>query len=339
MASIFISHSSKDRDFARRLGRDIEKSGHRVWIDVAELRVGDSLIENIQDAVSSMDYLGVILSEESIKSKWVRLEVETAMTQELHGARVKVLPLLKDRVAIPGFLKGKLYADFTSDEDYESGLRAVIRRLKDSPMAADVSPVDTSFWEFSHLQGSGATDDEDPLGGEGSSWFEFEILGDDDDQLRSSAVRDTSQLPGLVKSICPMLGVLSGCGSRGFHFGHATTVVWEKTEYWPLLQRHNVVVFGSRPVGLPYDGYCFEISRKRVMFQPYLGGNSFKNPRPTELDPIIEKLAKQLKPLVCKLVGISAREYIFSDMQAYDELPREGGFGYMMGWARKLIGR
>ena len=45
MQSAFISHSRHDKKLARQIAQRIRELGGRVWIDEAELRIGDSLIE------------------------------------------------------------------------------------------------------------------------------------------------------------------------------------------------------------------------------------------------------------------------------------------------------
>lgn len=128
--SIFLSHNSKDKPFARRLASELERSGARVWIDEAEILVGDSLIRKIEDGISSTDYLGVVLSPNSVNSPWVQREVETALTKEICGKRVFVLPFLYQDCEIPPFLSGKAYADFRTDDGYYDALNAVKKRLK-----------------------------------------------------------------------------------------------------------------------------------------------------------------------------------------------------------------
>jgi len=41
MSSVFLSHSHKDKPFARKLAVDLRHAGHIVWIDEAEILVGD----------------------------------------------------------------------------------------------------------------------------------------------------------------------------------------------------------------------------------------------------------------------------------------------------------
>ena len=126
---VFLSHTWADKQFVQRLAADLGRAGARVWLDEAEIQVGDSLIEKIRRGIDDMDYLLVVLSPESTSSEWVKRELDVAMNQEIRGKRVKVLPLLYKQCELPGFLEGKLYADFTEEAKYEAGLSAIIRRL------------------------------------------------------------------------------------------------------------------------------------------------------------------------------------------------------------------
>lgn len=127
MLSVFLSHNHSDKPFARRLAERLKAHGVRVWLDEAEMQVGDSLVSKIESAIRECTYLGVILSPSSVASQWVQREVNMALSEEIHGRRIKVLPLLHKPCEIPGFLKDKLYADFS--EDFDSGLRVLLERL------------------------------------------------------------------------------------------------------------------------------------------------------------------------------------------------------------------
>ena len=69
MSSIFLSHNSKDKPFVRRLADDLRKEGFYVWVDEAEIKLGDSLIEKIREGLDKMEYVGVVLSKNSINSE------------------------------------------------------------------------------------------------------------------------------------------------------------------------------------------------------------------------------------------------------------------------------
>jgi TIR domain len=159
MSSIFLSHSHADKDFARRLARDLKRAGVRIWLDEAELKIGDSLIEKIRQGIDQMEYLGVLLSSNSVNSPWVRREVDVAMNQEIEGKRVKVLPFRIDDSDLPGFLEGKLYADFRDGRKYNDELRKVLDRLG---IETTPPPIDSSAL-FTMLSGAIAAMDEDLL--------------------------------------------------------------------------------------------------------------------------------------------------------------------------------
>ena len=126
MASIFLSHNRQDKRFVRKLAFSLRRCGASVWFDEAEMKVGDSLIYKIQAGIDSMEYLGVVLSPHSVKSEWVKKEVEVALNHEIAGKRVKVLPILAKTCDVPGFLQGKVYADFRKKSNWKKALGSLL---------------------------------------------------------------------------------------------------------------------------------------------------------------------------------------------------------------------
>lgn len=124
--TVFISHSHM-KSFVRRLAGDLAKTGITCWVDEAEMQIGDSLLQKIHDGISRAGYLAAVLSRHSVKSTWVRRELEAAITEELESGGVKVLPLLLSDCELPRFLRGRLYADFRTN--YEVGLVTLLNRL------------------------------------------------------------------------------------------------------------------------------------------------------------------------------------------------------------------
>ncbi len=70
--SIFLSHNHSDKAFVHRLAQRLGDSGVITWIDDAEMLIGDSLLEKIQKGICEMEYLGIILSPNSVESEWVK---------------------------------------------------------------------------------------------------------------------------------------------------------------------------------------------------------------------------------------------------------------------------
>ena len=128
---IFLSHTSADKSFVRELKNRLEAHGVKdIWLDEAEILVGDSLTKKIDEGLKKTKYIGVVLSPRSIKSTWVERELDLAINREIATGEVAVLPLLYEQCALPGFLVGKMYADFTSPDRYDESLSKLLRRLK-----------------------------------------------------------------------------------------------------------------------------------------------------------------------------------------------------------------
>lgn len=129
--SIFLSHTSDDKPFVRQLRKDLLNHGvPRVWLDEAEIEIGDSLITKIDEGIELSRYIAIVLSGKSVKAPWVRKELDLAMNREIASGEVVVLPILYEKCDLPGFLKGKMYADFSKVKNYEEMLNKVLRRLR-----------------------------------------------------------------------------------------------------------------------------------------------------------------------------------------------------------------
>lgn len=100
-----------------------------MWFDQWELKVGDSLIEKIEEGIEGSGWVAVVLSRDSVKSSWVKKELRAAEMREIHEKKVFVLPIVIDDCKVPAFLLEKVYADFR--HSYESGLAHLLRRLQE----------------------------------------------------------------------------------------------------------------------------------------------------------------------------------------------------------------
>jgi hypothetical protein len=72
LGKIFISYSSKDKAFVRKLSNEIEKHGYATWLDEKEIVAGDYLPKKIGEAIKTSKVIIIVLSRNSIFSKWVK---------------------------------------------------------------------------------------------------------------------------------------------------------------------------------------------------------------------------------------------------------------------------
>lgn len=95
MNKLFISHSSQDDAFVRDLRAALADQGQDVWIDSRELRGGDLLWLEIQNAIEEASAYAVVVSTDALQSKWVGMELTHALAirkQREKGA-FPVIPL------------------------------------------------------------------------------------------------------------------------------------------------------------------------------------------------------------------------------------------------------
>jgi hypothetical protein len=134
---VFVSHSSKDKPFVRKLVEAIQKHLLNVWVDEHEIKVGDSLVGKISEALKGADYLVIVLSQASVSSRWVEQELNAALTNQISGKGV-VLPVLLEDCELPILLRDRLYADFRAD--FNVGLQALLAAFEhEGESAVDVA--------------------------------------------------------------------------------------------------------------------------------------------------------------------------------------------------------
>ena len=93
LSSVFISHSSNDHRFAKKLHTSLQASGVRCWFAPHNIKESKKLYEQIDDAIASFDRLLLILSESSMSSEWVRTEIANARQRELREQRQILFPI------------------------------------------------------------------------------------------------------------------------------------------------------------------------------------------------------------------------------------------------------
>jgi len=127
--TVFISHNSKDKPFARKLASSLRSHDIRCWVDEAEIRFGESLVQKISDAINKIDLVIAVISNNSVYSNWVRQELDWAMTKEIKGDRIIVIPIIIEKCDIPFFLANKLYADFTDKDRFNNTLERLAESI------------------------------------------------------------------------------------------------------------------------------------------------------------------------------------------------------------------
>jgi uncharacterized protein YjbI with pentapeptide repeats len=91
--SCFISYSTKDDEFARRLHARMVQENLRVWFAPEDVQGGKKLHEQIDEAIRIHDKLLIVLSTNSMGSEWVMTEIRKARKAERKEGKRKLFPI------------------------------------------------------------------------------------------------------------------------------------------------------------------------------------------------------------------------------------------------------
>jgi hypothetical protein len=140
--SCFLSYSSKDDEFARRLYNDLQGRNIRTWFAPEDLKIGDRFDLRIDESIRFHDKLVIILSANSVNSDWVETEVESALEREQKEGKDVLFPIAIDE---EGFTSKQPWAadirrkrhigdfrEWKSHDDYSAAFDRLVRDLKKS---------------------------------------------------------------------------------------------------------------------------------------------------------------------------------------------------------------
>lgn len=139
---VFISHSSKDKQFATWISVDLANRGHDPWLDEWKVRAGESILAKISEGIESCDFVVVVLSENAVVSHWVEREWQAKYWDEVSKGKIQVIPALLRKCKIPVLLRTKKYANFSVS--YNDGLEDLLIAIASNPKQSNQLPTKVS---------------------------------------------------------------------------------------------------------------------------------------------------------------------------------------------------
>ncbi|WP_313001834.1 toll/interleukin-1 receptor domain-containing protein [Chryseobacterium gleum] len=129
---VFVSHSSTDKPFARKLIKELShETGSSFWFDENEISVGDNIQETITENLKISDYLLLIISKNSSISEWVNLEINQFMGFK-NGKNIIPIILSKEHTfqkPIDTSIKQLKYLDFSDNNKWQENILELKRKL------------------------------------------------------------------------------------------------------------------------------------------------------------------------------------------------------------------
>jgi hypothetical protein len=85
---VFLSYAHPDTALAEALAAYLEKRGFSVWNPQAEVMPGDNVWMRNGEALEKSHAMVVLISPESMRSEWVRREIEYALGHERYEGKL-----------------------------------------------------------------------------------------------------------------------------------------------------------------------------------------------------------------------------------------------------------
>ena len=129
---VFLSHADKDKDrFVRKFAERLFADGVRAWVDEWEMNPGDSLVQKLlEEGIKNAQAVIIVLSKNSIESKWVRVELDAAFVKRVNNS-TKIIPIVLDDVQVPETLRSTIHVKITDLENHDAAYQQVLRAIFD----------------------------------------------------------------------------------------------------------------------------------------------------------------------------------------------------------------
>ena len=138
--SCFISYASKDEAFAQRLHADLQDKGVRCWFAPEDMKIGDKILDTIDEAIRLRDKVLLVLSRDAINSEWVEDEVTKAYAEERRRKQTILFPIRIDKTVMrtrkPWTVKLRNnrnigdFCNWKNHDEYQQGLERLLRDLR-----------------------------------------------------------------------------------------------------------------------------------------------------------------------------------------------------------------
>lgn len=130
-STLFISHSSFDKPFVRKLVDELSNDNSiKVWIDEKEILAGEDIQQTITNTLHhESDFFLLVISENSTKSSWVQFEVSQFMGFA-EGRNIIPVVISKGHnfpKPIDSLITRLKYLDFTDEARWQSNIQELKR--------------------------------------------------------------------------------------------------------------------------------------------------------------------------------------------------------------------
>lgn len=132
-STVFVSHAGADADRAGTVAGLLKAAGVQVRYDREELRLGDSFLTFMNDALTIADYCLLLWSKHASVTPWVQLEWESALYRSVQEKQSFLVVGRLEDMAVPILLGPRLRVDLFPA--LETGVTSLLKTWRDDRFA------------------------------------------------------------------------------------------------------------------------------------------------------------------------------------------------------------
>src|SRR5580658_4846253 len=125
---VFLSHSTKDKEFVQRLADALIGAGFAPWLYEVDIENSENFVARIEDGLAQCDVALAVWSPDAASSNWIREEWTSVLARQVAEQKIRLGIVLLREHPLPQLLRTKNYIDARSDQ--AAALRETVRWLK-----------------------------------------------------------------------------------------------------------------------------------------------------------------------------------------------------------------
>jgi len=124
---IYVSHAGEDAPIATELAEHLRNAGHDTKVDTLDLSLGDNAIAFMNEGIANAHTVVILFSKHSASAKWQRLEIDSAVWNEVAQSGGRCIVVRLDDTEVPPILGPKVYGRLSRDD--HSSLQSLVNAI------------------------------------------------------------------------------------------------------------------------------------------------------------------------------------------------------------------
>src|SRR3974377_1697632 len=114
---VFLSHSTKDKDFVEKLAITLDANGFAPWLCELDIEPSANFVAEISRGLKESDLTLLVWSPAAANSVWTQAEWTSVLKQEIEQSRIRLGLIMLRQHDLPPLLDTKNFIDARTDHD------------------------------------------------------------------------------------------------------------------------------------------------------------------------------------------------------------------------------